>query len=249
MLQALTIRQIALIEEAHIEFGKGLQVLTGETGAGKSIVVDSVNLILGGRADREMIRSGSDHASVEAVFDISENENAKAFLEMEQIEYDPASMIIYREISTFGKNTCRICGILIPLSKLKTFAGTLMDLHGQSEHQYLSDPEMHLSYLDQTGGKEHKALIRKVEKSCESFLENHRSYAKLVKKNENREERIEILEKDLELLRKAHIQKGEESALTARRKNVEKEKQKLISSTGSVISCQEKMMADPASGR
>ena len=88
MLQSITIRQVALIDECTIGFHDGLQVLTGETGAGKSIVVDSVNLILGGRADRDMIRSGCDKATVEAVFDVPDNPKVRDFMQKEEIEYD-----------------------------------------------------------------------------------------------------------------------------------------------------------------
>ena len=103
MLRSLMIRQIALIDEAQIHFCHGMQVLTGETGAGKSIVVDAVNLILGGRADREMIRTGSDRASVEAVFDIKGNDHAISFLVREEIEHEDPEVTVYREITTTGK--------------------------------------------------------------------------------------------------------------------------------------------------
>ena len=221
MLKSLTIRQIALIDEAQITFHHGLQVLTGETGAGKSIVVDSVNLILGGRADREMIRSGAERASVEAVFDIDKNEAAKTFLENESIEFDDSLIIIYREITTAGKNTCRICGVLVPLSKLRELSGMLMDLHGQSEHQFLANPEKHLSYLDQTGDRTHRLLLEKTKESCDRFLNNHREYAKLIRKSENKDEKIESLERDLILLKKAHIHPGEAQSLAEKRKEIE----------------------------
>ena len=122
MLENLTIRQVALIEEASIRFHGGMQVLTGETGAGKSIVVDSVNLILGGRADRELIRSGSDKASVEAVFNTRGNPDIQAFMDREGIDYDGETVTVYREISTGGKNICRVCGVMLPASKLKEIA-------------------------------------------------------------------------------------------------------------------------------
>ena len=130
MLEYLTIRQVALIGETTIRFHGGMQVLTGETGAGKSIVVDSVNLILGGRADRELIRSGSEKASVEAVFNTRGNADVQAFMEREGIDFDGETVTVYREISAGGKNTCRVCGVMIPVSLLKDLAVFLMDLHG-----------------------------------------------------------------------------------------------------------------------
>ena len=222
MLDSLTIRQIALIEEAAISFHDGMQVLTGETGAGKSIVVDSVNLVLGGRADRELIRSGSEKASVEAVFSVPDNDGVRAFMEREGIDFDGNTVTVYREISAAGKNICRICGILLPVTKLKELSGFLMDLHGQSEHQFLSDPDRHLAFLDQTGGEKHRMLLKKVREDYDSFITNHRMYAKLIRQNNNREGRLASLQRDIEELRKAEIRKGEAAQLAEKRKQLEK---------------------------
>ena len=218
MLQTITIKQIALIDECTIEFHDGLQVLTGETGAGKSIVVDSVNLILGGRADRELIRSGCDKASVEAVFDVPNNQTVQNFMHEEAIEYDGRTVTVYREITQNGRNICRVCGIVLPISKLKKLTSFLLDLHGQSEHQFLADPEMHMIFLDQTGNQEHKELLEKVKTDYEAFIDNHRTYAKLVKQGEHRDEKLSLLEKELEQLRKADLQEGEEKRLLEEKK-------------------------------
>ena len=222
MLDYLTIRQVALIDDVTICFHQGMQVLTGETGAGKSIVVDSVNLILGGRGDRELIRSGSGKASVEAGFTTENSTEVKAFMEQEEIDYDGKSVTVYREISVAGKNICRICGIPVSVSKLKSLAPLLMDLHGQSEQQFLADPGRHLAFLDQTGEEDHKALLTRIREDYENFIRNHRTYAKLVKQNENRESRMKSLERDLEELRKAGIRQGEAAMLTEKRKKLEK---------------------------
>ena len=221
MLESLTIRHIALIDEVTIHFHSGLLVLTGETGAGKSIVVDAVNLVLGGRADRDLIRSGCEKASVEALFDVRGNEKAKAFLERESIDFDGQTAAIYREISTGGKNICRVCGVVVPLGRLKEFAALLMDLHGQSEQQFLADPEMHCGFLDQTGGSDHRKRMDEVEEACGQFLENHRAYAKLVRQNETRKDRMAILERDLEELHKAALRPGEEEELREEKKRLQ----------------------------
>ena len=117
MLESLTIRHVALIDEATICFHPGMQVMTGETGAGKSIVVDSVNLILGGRADRDLIRTGCEKASVEAAFSVRNNRQVLDYLKEEGIDCDD-TLTIYREISANGKNTCRVHGVMIPVSEL-----------------------------------------------------------------------------------------------------------------------------------
>ena len=232
MLESLTIRQIALIDDVTIRFHDGMQVLTGETGAGKSIVVDSVNLILGGRADRDMIRTGCERASVEAVFNTRSNRKAERFLEQEGIEYDGQTVTVYREISSGGKNVCRVCGVMVPVATLKELAVFLMDLHGQSEHQFLTDPEKQLAFLDQTGGEDHRALLSRTAGDHEKFIANHRAYAKLVKENENRESRLKSLERDLEELRKARIEPGEADRLMEHRKRLaEAEKQAAVLET------------------
>ena len=236
MLQSITIRQVALIDECTIGFHDGLQVLTGETGAGKSIVVDSVNLILGGRADRDMIRSGCDKATVEAVFDVPDNPKVRDFMQKEEIEYDGRTVVIYREIAQNGRNICRVCGVMLPTAKLKTLASFLMDLHGQSEHQFLADPEMHLGFLDQTGNREHNNLLCRISEAYENFIINHRAYAKLVKEGEHREDRMASLEKDLELLRKANLQAGESEKLQEEKQRL-RAAEKAISGLRSVDEC------------
>ena len=220
MLESLTIRRIALIDEATIVFHRGMHVLTGETGAGKSIVVDSVNLILGGRADRDLIRTGCEKASVEAVFTLSGNQRIRDLLAREEIDWDGRSLTVYREISAAGKNVCRICGVMVPLSLLRETAPLLIDLHGQSEHQFLTDPGRQLAFLDQAGGRDHQALLERIRKDHDRFIENHRAYAKLIKQNGNREARMRSLERDLEELRKAKIIPGEAADLLAKRKKL-----------------------------
>ena len=220
MLESLTIRHIALIDEVTIHFHQGMQALTGETGAGKSIVVDAVNLILGGRADRELIRTGCEKASVEAVFDANGNSSVQAFMDHEGIEYDGRTVTIYREMTTSGKNLCRICGVLFPLSRLKDLAGWLLDLHGQNEHSFLTDPDMQLSFLDQTGDETHQELLARIRRDCEAFLNNHRHYVRLVKKNENRETHMLSLYRDLEELKKAGVERGEAEKLQEERKRL-----------------------------
>ena len=225
MLQSITIRKIALIEEAAISFHQGVQVLTGETGAGKSIVVDAVNLILGSRSDRGIIRTGCEKATVEAVFDVPGNEKVRRFMAEENIEFDGRTVIVYRELSLSGRNICRVCGVVIPLARLKELSPLLMDIHGQNDQQFLLDPEMHLSFLDATGSGEHILLMERVRRAQEAFMVNHRAYAALVRRNEGREGRIAALEKDIELLNKARLQPGEEEKLREEKKRLTSDSQ------------------------
>ena len=135
MIHSLTVRNIALIDELNIEFSGGLNVLSGETGAGKSIVVDSMNLLLGERADRELIRSGQERAHVEAVLSI-EPAAFERFFEENGLEPDE-ELILSRDLSSSGKNICRINGTVVTLTTLKELTDQIIDLHGQHEHQSL----------------------------------------------------------------------------------------------------------------
>ena len=152
MLLELTIENIALIESLRIEFAAGFNVLTGETGAGKSIVVDSVNLALGGRADRDIIRTGTEKASVQALFDISGNARAMEYVRELGIDADDGLIAVRRELSRSGRNICRVSGVIVPLNTLKSLTAMLMDVHGQHEHQALMNPARHLDFLDAFGG-------------------------------------------------------------------------------------------------
>ena len=163
MLLELTNRNIALIESLRIEFAQGFNVLTGETGAGKSIVVDCVNLALGGRADRDMIRTGAERGSVEALFDISENAQALRLAEELGVEADGGVVCVSRELSRSGRNLCRIAGTVLPLTALRQFTALLVDVHGQHEHQALMNPQRHMDFLDAFGDEAHEKLREQVQ--------------------------------------------------------------------------------------
>ena len=166
MIRTLTIHNIALIEHIGVELHDGMTVLSGETGAGKSIIVDAMTLILGGRADRDLIRTGCERASVEAEFAAGSAEGLRDILDREGIEFDGESVTFYRELTAGGRNICRINGVMVPLAVLKEAAATLLNLHGQSEHQFLADEEKHLSYLDMMGDAEHH---RRMEETKEAY--------------------------------------------------------------------------------
>ncbi|MGN0777680.1 MAG: DNA repair protein RecN [Aristaeellaceae bacterium] len=215
MILSMRMHNIALIEDLTLEFAQGLHVLTGETGAGKSIIVDAVNLALGGRADRELIRTGTDKAWVEAIFDAAGQEQVEAFLTAQSIEAEGGLVTLYREISRSGRNLCRVCGVVVPVSVLRELAALLMDVHGQHEAQFLMDARYHLRFLDASGDEVHQALLHQVEEAYQAFIQNHRSYARLVRENEQKQYRMETLKKSLDELKKAKLKAGEEEALTA----------------------------------
>ena len=220
MILSLHISNIALIEDLTLNFSKGLHVMTGETGAGKSIVVDAVNLVLGGRGDRDLIRTGKGKASVEAVFDVSGDVEVMDYLTGQEITVEDGQVTLYREITSSGRNVCRVCGVLTPLAVLRETASLLMDVHGQHEGRFLMDPRYHLGFLDESGDEQHARLMEETQKACQEFLDIHRQYARLARENERKQFRMETLKKSLDEIRKARLKPGEDAEL-------EREQQKL----------------------
>ena len=148
MLNELHIENLAVIERADIRFAPGLNVLTGETGAGKSIVIDSIGAVLGDRVSREMVRRGAEHAVVTATFDISEE--TERFLRENEIDIED-ELVLQRRIGSDGKSSCRICGVPVSAAQLKELASKLVDIHGQNDGRQLTDERRHLEYLDRFG--------------------------------------------------------------------------------------------------
>ena len=191
MLCQLSIKNIALIDELTSEFTEGLNVLTGETGAGKSIVIDSMNLALGERADRDLIRAGQERASVEALFDVTGNAAVEHLLEENGIESDGGQLIVSRVLTTAGRNIIRINGTLTPLSLLRQITSVLVDVHGQHEHQYLMDEGRHLGFLD--GFAQHD-LGKSAERVQELYQQLHSIKLRLRGINNSTQERAQRLD-------------------------------------------------------
>lgn len=162
MLQSLYLENIALIDKLGIELFPGFNVLTGETGAGKSIIIDAVNFVLGERTSRDLIRNGAAKAKVEAVFTLANDAAAHKMLEELGIEAENNELILSRELTTAGRNACRVNGTLVPVAALKSVSDTLVDIHGQHEHQALLDAENHISYLDAFCHAESAAVLGRV---------------------------------------------------------------------------------------
>ena len=215
MLVSMTVRNIALIEHLEIQFGKGMHVLSGETGAGKSIIVDSINLMLGERADRGLIRSGCEKASVEAFIDISDCPQAAALLQEQELEADGQMISIQREISVSGRNICRICGTIVPLAFLKSLTQHLVDIHGQHEHQSLLDSQNHMAFLDSFGEAAFEERLDEVRKAYSLWRESSSRFSALRKENAQRAERQAYLETRVKELNTAALEMGEADRLSA----------------------------------
>ncbi|MBQ9301413.1 MAG: DNA repair protein RecN, partial [Clostridia bacterium] len=195
-------------------FGKGLHVLTGETGAGKSIVVDAVNLILGGRADRELIRNGCEKAYAEGLFDLSDCSRAKTWMNAHEMEYEGDQLTVSREINLNGRSVCRIQGIAVPLAQLKELSGLLMDMHGQHEHQSLLDDKNHMQCLDALGDDDYTACQAETSALFAVYREAHAAYSRLKRESVHREEKMMQLRAQEEELSSAQLIEGEEETLS-----------------------------------
>lgn len=217
MLVSMTVRNVALIETLDVRFHRGLHVLTGETGAGKSIVVDSINLALGERADRGLIRTGCEKATVEAIFDISDNPQIQGRLAAESLTADGGLMSVYREISGSDRNVCRVCGVIVPLTFLREISEALVDIHGQHEHQSLLNENYHLAFLDSFGDAAHQACRKDVETKYRAWHEAGAGFSAIRKENAQRAQRQETLEARIKELREAKPAIGEKELLTAQR--------------------------------
>ena len=193
MLLQLSIHHLALIDKMTLDFAPGMNVMTGETGAGKSIVVDAVNLVLGERADRDLIASGSQKARVEAVFDIADNEKVRAMLEEMELSGDEDTVSISRELTSAGKNICRLNGVIIPLQTLRQGSAQLLDIHGQHEHQLLLDSKNHISYLDEYAADEIHPLLEQCAGAYASWRGCAQKLSRLRRSISEREQRIDML--------------------------------------------------------
>ena len=215
MLQSLYLENIALIEKLGIELFPGFNVLTGETGAGKSIIIDAVNFVLGERTSRDLIRNGAARAKVEAVFSLNEGDAAFAALDALGIECDGNELILSRELSAAGRNACRVNGTLVPVASLKSVSDTLVDIHGQHEHQALLDAENHISYLDAYCHAESLPIIEKIDaivsRRNELMLKRNSGFSS----EREREREMDMLRYQIEEIASANLEVGEEERLSA----------------------------------
>ncbi len=213
MLSLLHIENIAVIESADIQFGGGFNALTGETGAGKSIVVDAIGAIIGERTSRDLIRTGAKSALVEAVF--CGLPELPWFEENGMGPDEDGNLVVQREIQPDGKNICRLGGRLITVSQLKTLGGQLVNIHGQHDGQQLLDERCHLSYLDRFGGTD--ALLTEYQTPFEALSAIRREIAALKIDEAEKSRRIDSLNFQITELERADLKTGEEETLTERR--------------------------------
>lgn len=210
MLSNLQIENIAVIKSASIDFENGFNVMTGETGAGKSIVIDSLNAILGERTSRELIRSGADSASVCAEFQ-NVGDNVKNELEKLGIEKDD-TLIVSRKLTPDGKNVCRINGMPATVSMLKALGVQLVNIHGQLDNQSLLSPETHCSFIDKLAGSGRE--LSEFKELYSLYIKKENELKSLNTDVNEKNRRLDILNYQIEEIQKADIRPGEKDELT-----------------------------------
>lgn len=233
MLKSLSIENIAVIEKADIEFTNGFNVLTGETGAGKSIVVDAINAILGERTSKELVRHGTDNANVTAVFD-DINEEVKAKLIELGLPLDiDGGLMLSRRISSLGKSSCRVNGTPCTVSVLKEIGTGLVNIHGQHDSQQLLNPDYHYKFVDMYG--DDKECLEKYLQAFKALLATRRRLKELTADAETKDRQLELLEYQINEILQADIKVGEIEQLKAR-KNVILNSQSIVNALNSVLS-------------
>ncbi len=217
MLSQLFIKNIAVIESASVDFENGFNVFTGETGAGKSILIDAINAVLGGRTSRDLVRTGESKAFVSAVFsDIS----PKVKTTLAELGYDAEEdeLMISREISSEGKNVCKINARPATVSALKQLSGVLIDVHGQHDSIILQNPELHIGYIDAFGDTGAELLAYR--ESYKAMKETERAIKKISMDDSDKEARIDLLKYQIGEIEAAAVEDGEEDELLALSKRI-----------------------------
>jgi DNA repair protein RecN (Recombination protein N) len=214
LLSEISIKNFAIIEALSLSFDKGLTVLTGETGAGKSIIIDAIHLLIGGRGSSEFVRHGEEKAEIEGLFNL-DHDRHPCYQKAQQfgIEIEEGMVILRRDISRSGKSVCRINGKLVTISTLREIGSTLVDIHGQHEHQALMDETHHLSLLDQFGYKEISVSLSEYQTV---FHRYEQTLGKLKALSENEQQtahRLDLIQFQLDEIQKANLKLNEDDEL------------------------------------
>lgn len=216
MLYNLKINNIAIIKEADIEFTEGLNIMTGETGAGKSIIIDAINAILGERTSRELIRTGSDNAEVQALFTNISTESSGLLLKLGIKDEEDGSILLYRKMTSDGKNLCKINGQTVTVSMLKSIGQTLINIHGQLDNHNLLNEEIHCTYIDKYA--ENDNIRNDYLKAYNEYLYIKKELDSLITDEGEKQRKIDLLTYQIQDIESAGIVVGEKEQLENRRK-------------------------------
>jgi DNA repair protein RecN (Recombination protein N) len=247
MLRALAIRDLAIISSLEVEFGPGLSVLTGETGAGKSIIIGALSAVLGGRAGADVVRSGASRAVVDALFDLSASPEARLLVEEMGYDTPDGELALTREIADSGKSTARISGRPATVGQLRQIGEWLVDIHGQHEHQSLLDPRKHMAFLDAWAGPEHENLLRR---TAEAWTQLKALEAELRQTDTDARERLRSMDLcrfQIQEIRSAAPEPGEDERLSdelRRLRNVERLRDSVRATLASLLESGHAPLAD-----
>ncbi len=216
MLKELQVKNFAIIDDAALNFDHGLNILTGETGAGKTLVIEAINLLIGERADHALIRDGEDRLLVQGYFDFSKNRLAQQFLDqagLGQKDAGYSDMVLSREVNRKGKNRAYINGIFVQVSTLKELGKRCIDIHGQHQHQYLLDTKNHIKIIDYFGKEQIRDAKNAYQKALNQYLEAKKKLDTLLAQQSQKEEKLQDLMFQVEEIEGLNIKDGEEQAL------------------------------------
>ncbi|KNZ43602.1 DNA repair protein RecN [Acetobacterium bakii] len=221
MLRNLVVKDYALIENLSVDFSNGLNVITGETGAGKSIVIDALSMVLGNRGNKSNIRQGETKMIVQGLFDISDQSEILERCGIFGVPIEDGQLILTREMDSHGRNLCRANGIIITVSQLKTLGNSLMDIHGQHEHQSLFQRDNHRQLLDAFGGEKSQKYLKEIA-SYANALKNIQIQIDDLEVNERELEREkETLQFEIDEIEKAGLEIGEDERLEGEKRILE----------------------------
>ncbi len=221
MLGDLQVKNFAIIEQLSLSFSEGLNILTGETGAGKSIIVGALEMLFGSRAKTDIIKNGKEAAYIEASYFIDLPDKLKKILKEAGVELDPEILLLSREIRRNGRNRCRINGQLVPLKSIKEVAEFLVDIHGQHEHQNLLQNSYHIELLDELLPGDIKDKLTKIEKVFYRLTEIKKEKERLNNQVSERARRLDIIEYQLAEIESANLKPGELNEIKSKLKRLE----------------------------
>ena len=217
MLEKLHIKNVAVIEELEIDFKKGFNVLTGETGAGKSIIIDSLNFVLGEKADKELIRTGAETAEVTAVFSVHDKETEDGLVDLDVRIDEEGCILINRSFSLEGKSSCKVNGRTSTVGVLKSIAALLVDVHGQHDNQSLLNPSRHLEMLDRLCYDRIGEHREKLENRYKGYKKTCKALEDISGSDDDRQAKIDMYNFQIEEIDNAKLQIGEEERLNEQR--------------------------------
>ncbi|MBF0813949.1 DNA repair protein RecN [Staphylococcus xylosus] len=221
MLQTLSIKQFAIIDELEVHFGDGLTVLSGETGAGKSIIIDAIGQLIGMRASSNYVRHGEKKAIIEGIFDIDESKEAISILEALDIDIDEDFLLVKREIFSTGKSICRVNNQIVTLQDLRKIMQELLDIHGQHETQTLLKQKYHLQLLDNYAENQYKNLLEQYVTTYDQYKAKKKELEDLESADQALLQRLDLLKFQFEEIQEANLVDGEVSQLESDIKRIQ----------------------------